>query len=112
MPPALVFRGATKLVEEIPLKGLPLGSPLNGHYRKTVVPVASGDVLLLLSDGFPELFNRSREMIGYDRAKQELQQVGDKSPSAILQHFYSVCEAWTDGKALDDDVTFVVVKML
>jgi serine phosphatase RsbU (regulator of sigma subunit) len=111
MPPALVYRADTGTVEEISLSGLPLGSPRNGQYRKTAVPLKPGDTVLLMSDGFPELFNGGREMLGYDRARSELAKVGSSSADAVLQHFHSVCEEWTQNAVVGDDVTFVVLKV-
>ena len=111
MPPALIYRRHSDTIEEVPLKGLPLGSPQNGRYRKKAVPVSAGDVILLMSDGFPELFNGDREMLGYARARSELLQVGRQSPDEILEHFRSVCNEWIGTTARADDVTFVVIRV-
>ncbi len=111
MPPALIYRAESGSVEEVSLSGLPLGSPRNGHYQKTDVPLRRGDTVLLMSDGFPELFNESREMLGYGRARLELEQVGAKTAEQVLQHFHAVCAEWTNNSTVSDDVTFVVLKV-
>ena len=64
MPPALIYRSATQQVEEVSLKGLPLGSPVTFPYRKTCVTLSPGDTVMLMSDGFPELFSEAGEMLG------------------------------------------------
>jgi ligand-binding sensor domain-containing protein/serine phosphatase RsbU (regulator of sigma subunit) len=110
MPPALVYRAVGGSIDEFPLSGLPLGSPTNGRYRKIVAPLNSGDVVLLMSDGFPELTDEARRMLGYERAARELELVGMRSADEILMHYQSVCEQWTNGGGLRDDVTFVVLK--
>ena len=112
MPPALIFRGNSGAVDEVSLSGLPLGSPRDGDYRRTVVPLGAGDAVLLMSDGFPELFNRDHEMVGYARARDELAAVGSDSAQGILDHFHRVVENWTGSSAVNDDVTFVVLKMV
>jgi hypothetical protein len=64
-----------------------------------------------MSDGFPELMDGSRRMLGYDRAKRELEQIGGGSAKDVLAHYNSLCDAWTNGSVLADDVTFVVLKL-
>ena len=66
MPPALVYRAATGCIEEVPLKGLPLGSPGGCAYRRQCVLVSEGDPLVLMSDGFPELLGAAGEMLSYE----------------------------------------------
>ena len=76
------------------------------------MPLGAGDAVLLMSDGFPELFNRDHEMVGYARARDELAAVGSDSAQGILDHFHRVVENWTGSSAVNDDVTFVVLKMV
>ncbi|MEL7362588.1 MAG: PP2C family protein-serine/threonine phosphatase, partial [Bacteroidota bacterium] len=109
MPPALLYRAATGAVEPLPLKGLPLGSPARPPYGVAQVPLRQGDTLLLMSDGFPELFDAERTMLGYDRAAELFAEVADQSPDAILAHLRATVASWTDGRPPDDDITFVVV---
>ncbi|MEM9998649.1 MAG: PP2C family protein-serine/threonine phosphatase, partial [Bacteroidota bacterium] len=108
MPPALLYRAATGTVEPLPLKGLPLGSPATPPYPVTEVPLGVGDTLLLMSDGFPELFDADHAMLGYDRAIEVFTEVADQSPNAILAHLRAAVDAWTGGGPPDDDITFVV----
>ena len=66
---------------------------------------------MLMSDGFPELFNDSREMLGYDRAVSIFAEVAHQSPEEIIEHFKASASTWMNGRAQDDDVTFVVMKV-
>jgi serine phosphatase RsbU (regulator of sigma subunit)/ligand-binding sensor domain-containing protein len=75
MPPALLYRSNTKTVEEIVLKGMPLGAYQDFPYELKETDVHPGDTLLLLSDGLPELFNRNKEMFGYDRVMETYKKV-------------------------------------
>jgi len=111
MPPALVYRAATRQVETIPLKGMPLGGPGAVPYQKTCVLLSAGDTVMLMSDGFPELFSDSREMLGYERAASVFAEVAHRSPEEIIVHLRETCDGWSNGRSLDDDVTFVVMKM-
>ena len=109
MPPALIRRAGAGTIERIDLKGLPLGSPAEVSYRSTCIELAEGDTVLLMSDGFPELFSPDREMLGYDRAADVFARAGEASPDEVIRHLRETTEAWTGGRRPDDDVTFVVL---
>ena len=111
MPPALVYRSATQQVEEVPLKGVPLGSPVTFPYQKTCVVLSPGDTVMLMSDGFPELFNKEGEILGYDRAVSVFEEAAGRSPEAIIAHFRETGATWANGHPQGDDVTFVVMKV-
>jgi serine phosphatase RsbU (regulator of sigma subunit)/coenzyme F420-reducing hydrogenase delta subunit len=111
MPPALIYRAKTKAVEEIFLKGMPLGTMKKFPYKKIEGHLNSGDRILLYSDGLPELAKDNNEMYGYDRIKTEFLSVGEKEPEEIVNHLKNSASKWVDGKEPDDDVTFVVIKV-
>lgn len=122
MPPALVYRAGTGKVEEIALKGMPLGGVANFPYRSTTIEVAPGDAILLMSDGFPEMFNEHREMLGYDQVEPLFAAVAHESPEDVIAHLMRVATQWLgtstdspDGSVVaahhDDDLTFVALKV-
>lgn len=112
MPPMLVFRAATGEVERVLLRGMPLGAFLEFKYETSEVALEAGDAVLLMSDGFPELFNPAGEMLDYDRAAEIFAEAATGSPDEIVEHLTRAAEAWTEGAAPDDDMTFVVLKVL
>ncbi|MFK7845845.1 MAG: PP2C family protein-serine/threonine phosphatase [Rhodothermales bacterium] len=111
MPAALLYRAATNEVESIPLKGMPLGGFANFSYQKSTHKLASGDTLLLMSDGFPEQFDANRAMRGYDFAKDLLFKICPTSPDSIISTFTSSLNDWRAGEPQTDDVTFVVYQV-
>lgn len=112
MPPVYLIRGKSKKTEvkEIILKAPPLGAFNDFQYPQREVEIRKGDILLLLSDGLPELFDRQEEMFGYSRVKELLKGVGGKSPDQVIDHLVQAGEDWLQGKAQDDDITFVILK--
>ena len=80
-------------------------------YSQKESHLESGDTILLLSDGLPELTKNTNEMYGYDRTKTEFHSVGDKEPEEIVDHLKKSGSQWLNGKEPDDDVTFVVIKV-
>ena len=85
MPPALIYRKQDMAVEEIVLKGMPLGAVSDFPYQLKETTINPGDTLLLQSDGLPELFNEKKEMFSYERVVQEFSKVAHKSPEDIIE---------------------------
>lgn len=111
MPPVLIYRAATGEVVEVKLTGVPLGSVTSYRYRQEEFPLSSGDIVVLMSDGLPERFNPASEMLGYDQPKLALAESAALSAQAIIERMTHDAEVWADGHPLDDDVTFVVLKV-
>ncbi|HKI79171.1 MAG TPA: SpoIIE family protein phosphatase [Ignavibacteriaceae bacterium] len=111
MPPALIYRKATGKVDEILLKGMSLGSIKAFPYYKESYELNHGDLILLMSDGFPERFTAEREMIDYEKGNEILAKIGTRSPNEIIDHFVKYGDEWAKGHPQEDDVTFVAVKI-
>ena len=111
MPPALLYRRATNEVEEILMKTKPLGSMKNYPYREQSIVLQSGDVLMLMSDGFPERFNAASEILGFDKGAGILHSAHSLTATQIVAAFIQAEDQWAQGFAQNDDVTFVVLKV-
>ncbi|MCI0699058.1 SpoIIE family protein phosphatase [candidate division KSB1 bacterium] len=111
MPYTLIYRAAARYVEEVELKGLPLGSFSDVQYQWKDLKLNTDDVVLFMSDGFSEMFNVDGEMLGEDRAKELLKEVGQSAPEQIIEHLVIAGKAWANGQPQNDDVTLVVVKV-
>jgi len=111
MPPIYIYRNRSQTVDEIVLKGMPLGAFDDFSYQAERIKLEKGDSILLLSDGLPELFNEHKEMFDFHRVKAAFEKVGHQSPEKIIDSFIDVAEQWRNGRAQDDDVTFVVLKV-
>jgi serine phosphatase RsbU (regulator of sigma subunit) len=64
-----------------------------------------------MSDGFAELKNENNEIYGYQRALEEFKKVVKQKPEEIIDHLKDEGKRWTNDKELEDDVTFVVIKV-
>ncbi|QQS37753.1 MAG: tetratricopeptide repeat protein [Ignavibacteriales bacterium] len=109
MPPALIYRSSSGTVETISLKGLPLGVT-DYTYSKTKIKLESGDTVMLMSDGLPELFNDKNEMFGYENLNKLLETSGKSTPEEIITYFSSTAVEWTAGNRQQDDMTFIVFR--
>jgi len=110
MPPALIYRYSNNRVEEIKLQAIPLGGPADFTYPRRETSLSKGDTLLLMSDGFPELFNKQKEILDYSRAKVLFGSIGEKSASDTIKSLLKEVEIWKGEAKQEDDITFVVVK--
>ncbi|MFO7527125.1 MAG: tetratricopeptide repeat protein [Ignavibacteriaceae bacterium] len=110
MPPAFLYRAAHDNIEELSLKGSPLGNSLEYHYTKSETILHPGDLLLLMSDGFPELFNSKMEMLDYEIIPELLKKNARKLPEEIISEFNDKASEWLNGVKQQDDMTFVVLK--
>jgi sigma-B regulation protein RsbU (phosphoserine phosphatase) len=110
MPPILIYRAATQTIEEIPLRGAPLGGLSSYNYRQAELTLAVNDVALLLSDGLPERFNAAGEMFGYERVQELLLAHASAAPQNILERLLQASDEWAAGKLADDDMTLLALR--
>ncbi|HKV08420.1 MAG TPA: SpoIIE family protein phosphatase [Thermoanaerobaculia bacterium] len=110
MPPVLVYRRATGRAEEIALPGMPLGG-LAFEYQQTKIGVAAGDVILLLTDGLPELADAQGEPLGYARVRAAFEALGERTPEEVIAGLTETAEAWAGSEATGDDITLVVIRV-
>jgi serine phosphatase RsbU (regulator of sigma subunit) len=110
MPPIFIYRQRTKTVEEMLMKGMPLGGPAACQYQEMETMLTPGDTVLLMSDGFPELFNDKDEMLDYPRIEEIYTEAAENSADGIIRYLMAAGEKWKNGKPQYDDITFVVLK--
>ncbi len=112
MPPVLLHRAGTGEVEELGAGGLPLGGRLatKGEERRTAL--APGDTLLFASDGFPELRTVAGDELGYEGAAKAFREAASAATAREVVEALGVALAQLRaGRPLEDDVTFVVVRI-
>ncbi len=112
MPYTLIHRAAGACVEEVALKAMPLGSFPNFKYEQKRIALEPGDTVLFLSDGLEEMFDPQGEILGAARVKELVVEAGQKSSEQVIAHLKNAGKAWANGRAQEDDVTMVVVKVI
>jgi serine phosphatase RsbU (regulator of sigma subunit) len=110
MPPVYVRR-AEGTVESFELPGSPLGSLARFPYRQIEVPLATGDFIVFMSDGLPELMSEEGEMVGYERLSVLLSDSVATTAEALVAELAAFAGHWKGSRSQDDDITFVVVRM-
>lgn len=111
MYPFLIFEKATGLIREVESAGPPLGAFPNFNYANNKFELSTGDVIVLMTDGFTERLNERNEMLGDEKAKAILGEIADASADEIIERFVKECDEWGGVRPQDDDATFVVIKI-
>ncbi|MEJ2084608.1 MAG: SpoIIE family protein phosphatase [Acidobacteriota bacterium] len=111
MPPALVWRANSGAVEEVVLPGTPLGGMADTSYLEWSSKLDRGDTVLLMTDGFPELLDRTGEPLGYHRVRSIFSASVQPSAKAIIKNLSRQAEKWSAGRPPQDDITFLVLRM-
>jgi len=111
MPPFLIYRKSTDSIEDVVLKGMPLGAFYDYQYQQKIFKVYPGDIILLLTDGFVELFNSKKEMLDIEAAKNIFLDSVRKNSKDIIKDFLTSADEWLNGYPQADDITFLVIKM-
>ncbi len=112
MPPVWIYRAANQQLEEIMLKQLPLGGVMKYTYQQRECALTTGDVVVLMSDGLPERFNAQNEMLEDESAKIFITENAHLSSQEIINGLVKLGDEWGGERPQDDDVTFVVLKLI
>ena len=109
MPPTLVRRRDGR-VEEIAFSTLPLGSRLRQRYESRRVELEPGDLVLLISDGLPELPVGVGDPLGYDGVRELVARSAeiDTDLDGWLSGLVSGCVGDTQPP---DDITLLAVRL-
>ncbi len=111
MPSIYIYRNSSAEIEEFEFQSMPLGAMADSKFEVKYSKLESGDVILIMSDGFPELMNDSKELYGYPRFQKLFKEVAENDSKGIIDCLKDEGSNWVNGQDPDDDVTFVVIKV-
>ncbi|HEX8150590.1 MAG TPA: GAF domain-containing SpoIIE family protein phosphatase [Pyrinomonadaceae bacterium] len=92
--------------------GLPLGLFKDTRYYEYYLPIDSGQVLVLYTDGATEAQSPGGEEYGRARLVDAVRRSRDRRAREMIDYVYNDIFEWTGGRGSGDDVTFVVIKAL
>lgn len=110
--PTLLYHAASNQVELFGGDGLPLGIFSDQCYgpRRTF-QMDSGDVLVMLTDGFVEYARAGdRELFGHDRLTEVVRACASLHSEGILRAIDRAVDEFAVGAVQEDDMTAVVIK--
>jgi sigma-B regulation protein RsbU (phosphoserine phosphatase) len=98
-------------VEQLKLTGFPIGIFDDATYVEWSVKLSSGDILVFYSDGLTEASNREGKFFGAGRLKTILEQGAKLSSADLADRMLEEVQEFTEGGAITDDRTLVVMKV-
>ncbi len=112
--PPLHFAAKTGLVREVTSasRNFALGIIDDATFEVGELALASGDLLLLYTDGITEGFNPVREQFGMDRMREAVQDSARSGASAAVHALVGRLQAFVRGEPPDDDQTLVAIQKL
>jgi phosphoserine phosphatase RsbU/P len=108
--PPLVFRAGSGTVEELHATGAALGIAEQSRYREYSVPLSSGDIIVLYTDGITEAENSRGEMFGTERLVQLVRESTALSPQEIVDTVVGRVIAFAESEPQFDDITIMVIR--
>jgi phosphoserine phosphatase RsbU/P len=112
--PVLLFKTSSQSAEYLKDKGTALGMVRSHDYCNFVedneFSYATGDVMILYTDGITEAKNNKGEEFGNDRLAQELQKNALKSSKEIEESVIKALYQFSGSEDINDDYTSMTVK--
>ena len=111
MPPYFIYSAKNNKLNEVLIPNLPLGGLSLTQYESKKHIFEVGDILVMMSDGLPELPNESNELLDYEAIYNEIFDNIDKSAKQISNALLGLGKKWRSHlDDLPDDITLVVIK--
>ena len=109
--PILCYRRATNKLENFEAQGIPLGMIAGMPYEDSRLKcLKSGDMIVLVTDGFYEWQNPESEEFGLDRLRDTIQEARDCPANEVITRLYAAVKNFSRGTKQQDDLTAVVIK--
>jgi sigma-B regulation protein RsbU (phosphoserine phosphatase) len=90
--------------------GVVLGFISHFSYEETRIPVKSGDLFLIYSDGVTEAMNALEEEFGEDRLVEVIKQNRSKTSMELIDEIVNAVNRHAGSEPQMDDMTLVVIK--
>jgi serine phosphatase RsbU (regulator of sigma subunit) len=98
---------------ELAGNGMALGLKKGVIYEENLfTDVRPGQVYMILTDGLWEAFNKDGEMFGKDRVRNLIRHFANQSATGITEEIMAELSHFLGDTSPDDDLTFVIVKVL
>jgi len=108
-----VLNAAGEIKAALKRTGIPLGIQPDTHYQVgPEIPLETGDLVLLITDGIEETLSPDNEFFGIDRILEVVRSNRQLSAREIVEALYQAGRKFTNSTPLGDDFTAVVLKVL
>lgn len=111
MPPVLIFRRASRQVEECLFSAPPLGTLEQRSFDERAVRLAQGDAALFATDGLVELLDPDDEALGYPAAAEAFRAAAGAGAEHAVEDLLAGARRWARERPLADDLSVVVLRV-
>ena len=109
--PILWYRHVTGKIDNLEAQGIPLGMISGVKYgQATEVSLETGDMLVLITDGFYEWENPEGEEFGLERLETVIRESCDCPAQEVISRLRSAVVAFCRGTEQKDDLTAVILR--
>ena len=105
-----ILRRSSGNIERLNVGGVPFGIQTDAAYSAAEVTLASGDWLVIFTDGLVEAENQVGEPYGEDRLLSILQAGVGSTPDLLLARMIAEVNSFVGSTAQHDDITCMVIK--
>jgi phosphoserine phosphatase RsbU/P len=105
-----ILRRANGAIERLDVGGLPLGIQAEASYQSASVTLASGDWLVIFTDGLVEAENARQEEYGETRLLSTLSAGAAITPAEMLNRLMAEVDLFVGSTPQHDDVTCLLIK--
>jgi len=107
--PGFLYRAAADRFDSLDATGPLLGTLQTVSFKERTVEIASGDVLVLYTDGVTEAMNGSQEFFGEERLQEVVRRKKAEPAALVVRGIWDAVREFRQGDQ-DDDLTIVVLK--
>jgi len=106
-----VLRRSSGAIERLDIGGVPLGIQQDVSYASGELTLASGDWLVVFTDGLVEAVNFGGEEYGEERMIAVLNSYKDLPPDLLLQRMIAEVNGFVGSTPQHDDITCMLIKV-
>lgn len=107
-----ILKRTSGTTERLIAGGLPLGIQKDARYETGLATLASGDWLVIFTDGLVEAINQAEEEYGEGRLLAVLQEGSALSPDALLTQIVADVNGFVGSTPQHDDITCMLIRVL
>lgn len=111
-PSGYVFTGSGEIRATLKRTSLPLGIRADAIYSAAApIPLAPGEIVVLLTDGFEEAVAADDRVFGLERVFSIIREQQQEPAAQIVRALCNSVHKFLNGKPQEDDVTVIVAKV-
>ena len=107
---SIIIKSNNEVIQNEEKRSAPSGLNEFNNYEEGEFTLENGDILFLYTDGVVEAINKDKELFGIDRLKNELKNIGSRTPKEIVLDIERKVKDFEAGLEQYDDITMLCFK--